>query len=84
MSEMYGVDKANRVQQYVIDKCQEAYGEIGGITFLRCRECRRVMVANELTKKGFCKCGRGQYSPAQLTLLEEIRFVLGAFFKRAA
>lgn len=81
MSELDIAVKPNRLQMWCIKKCQEAYGVEGwSAIFLRCRECRRILTAKHLQKEGKCACGNRSYVLTNLSVLEEIRFLLGALW----
>lgn len=65
----------NKLQKWVMDKCRTVYGDIGNITFLRCRSCKSIVTANRILAGGTCKCGHRQFNPTNLSILEELYYV---------
>ena len=82
MSEIDLSPKATKLQKWILNKCEETYGSIGNIVFLRCRSCKKIVTANKVKDNGQCKCGHRHFNPTNLSLFEELYYVGRALWSK--
>lgn len=65
-----------KVQDWCTNRAIKRYGVSNGKIFFRCIRCTKICTMKTDVLLGCCHgCGGNKFSPTNLTLLEEIRYV---------